>query len=382
MSRPFLVFGAPLIEEAEIAEVVDSLRSGWLGTGPKVARFEDLFRRYTGAEHAIAISSCTAALHLCLIAAGIGPGSEVITTAMTFVATANAIVHAGAVPILTDCDRRTGLMDPERVEAAVTPRTRAIIPVHLYGRPCAADGLMDIARRHDLVVIEDAAHAIEASYRGRKIGTIGHMTAFSFYVTKNMTTGEGGMVTTASPSLAESIRRHALHGLSHDAWARFSDAGYRHYTATVAGFKYNMTDLQAALGIHQLAKIERGLKRRHEIWQRYDEAFGGLPVELPPPPEPETVHARHLYTLGIDAARANLDRDTFMDRLHRHDIGTGVHFIGVHLQPYYAQRFGYRPEDFPNATWISERTISLPLSARLSDDDVEAVVRGVSHTLG
>lgn len=382
MSRPFLVFGAPLIEEAEIAEVVDSLRSGWLGTGPKVARFETLFREYTGAQHAIAVSSCTAALHLCLIAAGIGPGSEVITTAMTFVATANAIVNAGAVPVLTDCDRSTGLMDPERVEAAVTPRTRAIIPVHLYGRPCAMDALMDIARRHDLVVIEDAAHAIEASYRGRKIGTIGHMTAFSFYVTKNMTTGEGGMVTTASSALAESTRRYALHGLSHDAWTRFTDAGYRHYTAVVAGFKYNMTDLQAALGVHQLGKIERRLKRRHEIWQRYDEAFGGLPVEPPPPPEPGTVHARHLYTLSIDPARASLNRDTFMDRLHRLNIGTGVHFIGVHLQPYYARRFGYRPEDFPNATWISERTISLPLSARLTDEDVEAVIQGVSRTLG
>jgi dTDP-4-amino-4,6-dideoxygalactose transaminase len=382
MSRSFLVFGAPVIEEAEIAEVVDSLRSGWLGTGPKVARFEDLFRRYTGAEHAIAVSSCTAALHLCLIAAGIGPGSEVITTAMTFVATANAIVHAGALPILTDCDRRTGLMDPERVEAAITPRTRAIIPVHLYGRPCEADALMDIAGRHDLVVIEDAAHAIEASYRGRKIGTIGHMTAFSFYVTKNMTTGEGGMVTTTSPSLAESIGRYALHGLNHDAWARFTEAGHRHYASTVAGFNCRMTDLQAALGIHQLAKIDRGLKRRSEIWQRYDEAFGGLPVELPAPPEPNTVHARHLYTLSIDPARANLNRDTFMDRLHRLNIGSGVHFIGVHLQPYYAQRFGHGPEDFPNATWISERTISLPLSAGLSDEDVEDVIQGVSHTLG
>jgi dTDP-4-amino-4,6-dideoxygalactose transaminase len=382
MSRPFLVFGAPFIEDAEIAEVVDSLRSGWLGTGPKVARFEELFRGYTGAEHAIAVSSCTAALHLGLVAAGIGPGMEVITTAMTFVATANAIVHTGAVPVLTDCDRGTGLMDPARVEAAITPRTRAIIPVHLYGRPCAADALMDLARRHDLVVIEDAAHAIGASYRGRKIGTIGHMTAFSFYVTKNMTTGEGGMVTTADPALAESIRRHALHGLSHDAWARFSDAGYRHYTATVAGFKYNMTDLQAALGIHQIAKLERGLKRRHEIWQRYDQAFAGLPVELPPPAEADTVHARHLYTLGIDSTRVRVSRDAFMDRLHGRGIGTGVHFIGVHLQPYYAQRFGHRPEDFPNATWISERTISLPLSARLSDEDVEAVIGAVSGSLG
>jgi dTDP-4-amino-4,6-dideoxygalactose transaminase len=382
MSRPFLVFGAPFIEEAEIAEVVDTLRSGWIGTGPKVARFEDLFRRYIGAEHAIAVSSCTAALHLCLVAAGVGPGSEVITTAMTFVATANAVVHAGAVPILTDCDRRTGLMDPERVEAAITPRTRAIIPVHLHGRPCAADAIMEIAARHGLVVIEDAAHATEARHRGRKIGAIGHMTAFSFYVTKNMTTGEGGMVTTADPSLAESIRRYGLHGLSHDAWARFADASRRHYTAAVAGFKYNMTDLQAALGIHQLAKIERGLERRNEIWRRYDEAFARLPVELPPPAEPETVHARHLYALGIDRAGAGIDRDAFMDRLRALGIGSGVHFVGVHRQPYYARRFGHRPEDFPNATWIGERTISLPLSAGLTDADVEAVIAGVSRVLG
>jgi len=380
MNRPFIVFGAPLVEEADIAEVVDSLRSGWLETGPKVARFEKLFCEYIGAEHAIAVNSCTAALHLCLIAAGIGPGSEVITTAMTFVATANAIVHAGAVPVLTDCDRRTGTIDPERVEAAVTPRTRAIIPVHLYGRPCAMDAIMEIARRNDLVVIEDAAHAIEASYRGRKMGTVGHMTAFSFYVTKNMTTGEGGMVTTASSAFAELIRRYALHGLSHDAWARFTDGGYRHYTAAVAGFKYNMTDLQAALGIHQLRRIERSLKRRNEIWQRYDEAFGGLPVELPAPSDPETIHARHLYTLHIDPARLN--RDIFIDRLHRLNIGSGVHFIGVHLHPYYVQRFGYRREDFPNATWISERTVSLPLSAGLRDEDVEDVIRAVTQTLG
>jgi len=378
----FLVFGAPLIGEAEIAEVVDSLRSGWLGTGPKVARFEELFRAHTGAEHAIAVSSCTAALHLSLIATGVGAGAEVITTAMTFVATANAIVHAGAVPVLTDCDRRTGLIDPERIEAAITPRTRAIVPVHLYGRPCDMDAIMDIARRHDLMVIEDAAHAVGAQHRGRRIGMIGHMTAFSFYVTKNMTTGEGGMVTTASPALAESIKRHALHGLSHDAWRRFTDAGYRHYTAAVAGFKYNMTDIQAALGLHQLARVEPGLKRRTEIWQRYDEAFAELPVELPPPAEPETVHARHLYTLAVDLARSGLSRDALLDRLHHLNIGTGVHFIGAHLQPYYAQRFGHRPEDFPNATWISERTLSLPLSAGLGDEDVDDVTGAVRHALG
>ena len=381
MRNGFLVFGAPLIEEAEIAEVVDSLRSGWLGTGPKVARFEELFRRYTGAEHAVAVSSCTAALHLCLLAAGVGPGDEVITTAMTFVATANAIVHTGATPILVDCQRHTGLIDPDRVEAAVTFRTRAIIPVHLYGRPCAMDAIMDIAARHGLTVIEDAAHAIEASYRGRKIGTIGHMTAFSFYVTKNITTGEGGMVTTASAALAEVVKRQALHGLSHDAWRRYSDDGYRHYTAEAAGFKYNMTDLQAALGIHQLARIERGLERREEIWHRYDGAFAQLPVELPPPADTDTTHARHLYALCVDPASVGLTRDALVDRLHRLNVGTGVHFVGVHLQRYYARRFGLRPQDFPNATWISERTVSLPLSAGLTDADVEDVIQAVTASV-
>lgn len=381
MGDEFLVFGAPVIEEAEIAEVVDSLRSGWLGTGPKVARFADLFRDYIGAGHAIAVSSCTAALHLCLLAAGVGAGDEVVTTAMTFVATANAIVHTGAVPVLVDCDRRTGLIDPDRVEAAVTSRTRAIIPVHLYGRPCDMDAIMAIAERHRLMVIEDAAHAIEARWRGRRVGTIGHMTAFSFYVTKNMTTGEGGMVTTADAALAEGVKRQSLHGLSHDAWRRYSDDGYRHYRAESAGFKYNMTDLQAALGIHQLARIERGLERRREIWGRYDEAFARLPVALPPPAASDTIHARHLYTLCVDSARSGLARDAFMDRLYRLNIGTGVHFVGVHLQPYYARRFGYRPEDFPNATWISDRTVSLPLSAGLTDRNVEDVIRAVTDSL-
>ena len=381
MRNSFLVFGAPLIEEADIAEVVDSLRSGWLGTGPKVATFEEHFRRYTGADHAMAVSSCTAALHLCLIAAGIGAGDEVITTAMTFVATANAVVHTGATPVLVDCDRDTGLIDPARVAAAVTPRTRAIVPVHLYGRPCDMDALMEIAARHRLTVIEDAAHAVEARYRGRKIGAIGHMTAFSFYVTKNLTTGEGGMVTTADAAVAATIKRESLHGLSHDAWRRYSDAGYRHYTADTPGFKYNMTDLQAALGIHQLARVERAHARREAIWQRYDDAFAGLPVERQPPAEKDTVHARHLYTLAIDRGRAGLTRDAFLERLRELNIGAGVHFVGVHLQPYYARRFGYRPEDFPNATWISERTVSLPLSARLSDADVEDVIAAVTTLL-
>jgi len=235
----FLVFGAPLIEEPEVAEVVDSLRSGWLGTGPKVARFEEMFRQYIGAEHAMAVNSCTAGLHLSMVVAGLGPGDEVITTAMTFVATANAIIHTGATPVLVDCDRETGLIDPQRIKDAITPRTRAIVPVHLYGRPCDMDAIMDIAERHNLIVIEDAAHAIETVYKGHKVGNIGHLTCFSFYVTKNVVTGEGGMVTTNNPEFADKIKVYALHGMSKDAWKRFSDEGYKHYQVVVPGFKYN-----------------------------------------------------------------------------------------------------------------------------------------------
>ena len=377
LRETYLVFGAPLIEEAEINEVVDSMRSGWLGTGPKVARFESMFREYVGTQYALALNSCTAGLHLSMLAAGLGPGDEVITTAMTFAATANTIIHSGATPVLVDCDRATGLIDPQRIEEAVTERTRAIVPVHLYGRPCDMDAIMDIAKRHNLVVIEDAAHAIEAKYKGRKIGSIGHLGNFSFYVTKNMVTGEGGMVTTNNAEYAGKIKVYGLHGMSKDAWKRFSDDGYKHYQVVYPGFKYNMMDLQAAIGIHQLGKVDGWLPRRDEVWQRYNEAFADLPVERPAPDEPETVHARHLYTLLIDEARCGLTRDQFMLRLHQQQIGTGVHYIGVHLHPYYQERFKFHPNDFPNATYISEHTVSLPLSPKLSDEDVADVIEVV-----
>lgn len=385
MSRPlreeFLIFGAPLVEQAEIDEVVDSLRSGWLGTGPKVARFEGMFREYVGAEYAMAVNSCTAGMHLSLVAAGIGLGDEVITTPMTFVSTVNCILHSGATPVLVDCDRQTGLIDPQRIEDAVNPRTRAILPVHLHGRPCDMDAIMDIARRHGLIVIEDAAHAIEARYKGQKVGNIGHLTCFSFYVTKNIVTGEGGMVTTNTPGFAERIKVYALHGMTKDAWRRYSDEGYKHYQVVFPGFKYNMMDLQAAIGLHQLPRVQSWLRRRNEIWQRYNEAFADLPVGLPAPDEPDSVHARHLYTLLIDRDRCGLSRDQFMEGLFRHNVGTGVHFVGVHLHPYYRQRFGYGPEDYPNATWISERTVSIPLSPRLSDADTEDVIWSIRHML-
>jgi dTDP-4-amino-4,6-dideoxygalactose transaminase len=378
----FLVFGAPNIGTAEMDEVLDTLRSGWLGTGPKVQRFEEDFRRYVGARYAVAVNSCTAALHLSLLVAGVGPGDEVITTTMTFPATVNTIVHCGATPVLVDCDPTTGLIDVARVAAVITSRTRAIVPVHLYGRPCDMDAIMALADRHGLVVIEDAAHAIEAVYRGRKVGTIGQCTCFSFYVTKNMTTGEGGMITTADADVAERLKTYALHGMTGDAWKRFSTQGYRHHDVVYPGFKYNMTDLQAALGLHQLAKVDGWLPRRNAIWRRYNEAFAELPVELPAPDADDCVHARHLYTLLVDEERTGCTRDAFMQRLREMGIGSGVHYRAVHLQPYYRERFGYRPEDFPAAFRISERTLSLPLSAGLSDEDVDDVIRAVRRACG
>jgi dTDP-4-amino-4,6-dideoxygalactose transaminase len=273
------------------------------------------------------------------------------------------------------------LIDPERVEAAITPRTRALIPVHMAGRPCPMDALEDIARRHGLVLIEDAAHALEAADRGRKVGAIAELTCFSFYVTKNITTGEGGMITTASAEHAAALRQYALHGLSSDAWKRYKDDGMRHYEVCVPGFKYNFTDLHAALGLHQLAQIEPWLLRREEIWRRYDAAFADLPVDLPLPAPAQMRHARHLYTLTIDAERTGITRDRFMQALHERGIGTGVHYVAVHLQPYYRRTFKYQPESLPNAAWISERTVSLPLSPHLSDDDVERVVAAVRDVL-
>lgn len=379
--KDYLVFGSPWVMQPEIDEVVDSLRLGWLGTGPKVAKFEEMFRQYIGSDHALAVNSCTAGLHLSMLVAGLGAGDEVITCPMTFAATANAIIHTGAKPVFVDCDRATGLIDPQLIEEAITPSTRAIVPIHLYGRPCDMDAILDIAERHKLIVIEDAAHCIEGTYKGRKVGNISHLTSFSFYVTKNLVTGEGGMVTTNNPDFADKIKVYALHGMSKDAWKRFSDDGYKHYQVVFPGYKYNMMDIQAAIGIHQLARVEEWLVRRNEIWQSYNNALANLPVGLPALDEPDRHHARHLYTLTIDEARCGLIRDAFMQRLHELNIGTGVHYLGVHLHPYYQQQFGYRPQDFPNATWLSERTVSIPLSAKLSDEDVADVIGAVRFVL-
>lgn len=378
----FLVFGSPLIGEEEKREVLDCLDSGWIGTGPRVAQFEQQFREYTGAEHAVAVSSCTAALHLSLLAAGIGPGDEVVTTAMTFCSTINAIIHAGARPVLADIDEATFNIDPLRVEGLVTDCTRAIIPVHFGGRPCDMDALCRIAERHGLILVEDCAHAVETRIGQRQAGTVGEFGCFSFYVTKNVITGEGGMVVCRSAEHAHKIQTLALHGLTRDAWKRFSDEGYKHYYVEECGFKNNMTDLQAAIGIHQLRRVEANWKRREQVWSTYRDELHELPIVLPAPRDQGSRHALHLYTVLIDPQQAGITRDEFLLAMTAENIGVGVHYQSIPVHPYYRDRFGWRPEDYPNSLRIGQQTVSLPLSAKLTERDVADVVRAMKRILG
>jgi len=376
----FLIFGSPLIGEDEIAEVVDSLRSGWVGTGPKVQRFETMLSEYLGAPHCRCVSSCTAALILSLQVLGVGPGDEVLVPAMTFVASANAVEHAGAKPVLVDSVPETGLIDLAAAEAAVSPRTRAIMPVHLAGRPVDMDDLHALRDRQGIFVVEDAAHAIGAEWHGRKVGSFGNLAAFSFYVTKNISTIEGGALVTEDGALAAEVERLALHGLSLGAWQRFSDSGFRHYEVVRPGFKYNMTDVQAAVGLHQLPQLNAWIEHRAALWDRYDSLLGGLPVQTPAPPTAEMRHARHLYQVLLDPD-APLTRDELLDGLTARKIGTGVHYRGVHLHPFYREKYDLRPGDFPVATAISERTLSLPLSPKVSEADQDDVVQALTELL-
>ncbi len=377
----FLVFGAPQICEEEITEVVQCLRSGWIGTGPRAHQFENDFAAYKGKRHAMAVHSCTAALHLSMLATGVRSGDEVITTPMTFCATVNSIIHCGATPVLVDCDRETMNISPAQIEEKITAKTKAILVVHFAGRSCDMDPILDLARSYDLMVIEDCAHAIETQYKGRKAGTDGDMGCFSFYITKNMTTGEGGMVITDDDRTANRIKMLALHGMNKDAWKRFSDAGYRHYEVAFAGFKYNMMDLQASLGLHQLRRVEENWLRRAEIWKRYNESFAHLPCILPAAPEPDTRHAYHLYTPLIDIDHIGKSRDWVLDALTAEGIGVGVHYIPVHLHPFYRKTFRWHKGDFPNSEWIGARTISLPISPALSEKDVQDVITAFDKVL-
>jgi dTDP-4-amino-4,6-dideoxygalactose transaminase len=349
------------------------MRSGWIGTGPKVAKFEGMLAEYIGAPHVRALASCTAALMLALRVLEIGEGDEVLAPSMTFVATANAIEHAGARPVFVDCEPGTGLIDLDAAAAAITDRTRAIMPVHLSGRPIDMDALNALRDRTGIAVIEDAAHAIGAEWRGRRIGSHGNLAAYSFYVTKNITTIEGGALATDESEISERVERLALHGLSAGAWRRFSDSGYRHYEVLEPGFKFNMTDVQAAIGLHQLPQLDEWIDDRARLWEVYDAELADLPVSTPPPAPPHMRHARHLYAVEIEPAAAR-DRDEMLDALQAAGIGAGVHYRGIHLHPYYRTRYDLAPESFPVATAISDRTLSLPLSPKVSDDDAERVI--------
>ena len=376
----FLVFGSPKIEQEEIDEVVECLKSGWIGTGPRVNEFENAFRDYIGSKYAMALNSCTAALHLSMLVSGVSTGDEVITTPMTFAATANAILHTGAKPIFVDVEKDSMNIDPTLIEKVISPKTKAILPVHFAGRPCNMDHIMEIAQKNNLLVIEDAAHAVEAKYKGKKIGNIGDMTCFSFYVTKNLVTGEGGMITTTNEEWAKKIKIHSLHGMTSDAQMRYANKSYKHYQVIAPGFKYNMMDIQASLGIHQLKRLDKNFDRRKEIWNIYNKAFENLPVTTPSE-EKDTVHGRHLYTLLLDLDNLKISRDEFLGEIVRENIGVGVHFISLHLQPYFKETFGLKKDDFPNSAFISERTVSIPFSAKLTEKDVQDVINAITKVL-
>jgi dTDP-4-amino-4,6-dideoxygalactose transaminase len=376
MRDEFLVFGSPLIGDAEIAEVVDSLKSGWIGSGPKVQRFEGMLTDYLQVPHVRCVSSCTAALFLGMRCLDIGPGDEVLVPAMTFVASANAVEHVGATPVLVDCEPDTGLIDLDAAEAALTTRTKAIMPVHLAGRPMDMDRLNAMSERHGLLVVEDAAHAMGARWRGKAIGSFGNLSAFSFYVTKNITTSEGGAVATTDPEIARRVEQLALHGLSVGAWHRFSDAGFKHYEATELGFKFNMTDVHASIGIHQLPQLDDWIDHRALLWERYDDALAELPLLTPLPASEEMRHARHLYQLRT-TRDSPLTRDQLLDELHARKIGAGVHYRGVHLHPYYSEKYNLVPEQFPVATAISDTTLSIPLSPKVTQPDQDDVIEAL-----
>ena len=380
MRDEFLIFGKPDIGPEEIAEVVDSLERGWIGTGPKVHRFEEMLGEYLGVPHVRCVSSCTAALFLGLICLGVGPGDEVLLPAMTFVASANAVEHVGATPVLVDSVPGTGAMDLDLAEALIGPRTKAIMPVHLAGRPIDIDRLNEIRDRHGLFVIEDAAHAIGAEWRGRKVGSTGNVAAYSFYATKNVTTAEGGALVADDPRIAERVEHLALHGLSLGAWQRFSDSGYKHYDASEAGFKFNMTDLHAALGIHQLPRLDAGIEYRSELWSRYDRLLEQLPLETPPAAGADMRHARHLYQVLVSPESA-VERDELLSLMTSSKIGVGVHYRAVHLHPYYRDKYALKPAAFPVATDISNRTVSLPLGTNVTQADQDDVVEALQTHL-
>lgn len=379
----FLAFGIPCLGEEESNEMLNTLQSGWIGTGPKTKRFEEMLAAYVGAPLAVTVNSCTAGLFLSLLVSGIGPGDEVITTSMTFGATANAIIHCGARPVFADIDPVTLNIDPANIERVITSRTRAILPVHFGGLACDMDAIHGIANAHKLAVIEDAAHAIGTRYRGRMIGGMGNLTSFSFYPNKNMTTGEGGAIIVDDPALAEQLQAYRLHGLNKHAWQRYTSHRLMLSDVVVPGYKFNMTDMQASLGIHQLNKLESFLEIRTKYARLYDEVFAnwdGIRLQLRPE-NAEDRHALHLYTLIISPERFKVSRNQIIDAILAENIGAALHYRALHTHPYYVRTFGYKPEDYPHALTVGESIFSLPLSPKMTDKDVEDVITAVSRVL-
>jgi dTDP-4-amino-4,6-dideoxygalactose transaminase len=383
MRETFLPFALPSVGEEEIAEVIDSIRSGWVTTGPKTRRFEEDFCAYIGTANSIAVNSCTAGLHIALTALGVGPGDEVIVPTMTFCSTANVVVHLGARPVLVDIGDDLNV-NPEAVEPAITSRTKVIMPVHYSGQACDLDEIYRIAKRHNLAVVEDAAHAVGSVYQGEKIGSdnlqpesVGRITVFSFYATKNMTTGEGGMITTADSAMADRMRRLSLHGMSRDAWKRYTSAGSWYYEVVAPGYKDNMTDIQSSLGIHQLRRLDGFIAARQRFARCYDEAFAELAEVATPVMHTDRDHAYHLYVLRLALERLSIDRAQFIDELKALNIGASVHFIPVHLHPFYRETFGCKRGMLPRAETLYDRIVSLPLYPKMTDDDAGDVIAAV-----
>lgn len=382
MRSTFLPFARPELGEEEIAEVADTLRSGWITTGPRVERFTAEFANYVGGRFAVPVSSATAGLHVSLLALGVGAGDEVVTTPMTFVATLNTIVHCGAVPVLADIDAATLNVRVEEIERRLTPRTKAIVPVHYVGQPVDLDPILELARDRGIAVLEDAAHAVGAEYKGRRIGSFPTTSVFSFHPNKNMTTGEGGMIVTDDEGVFERASLLKFHGMDREAWKRFAKSGSPRYDVAVPGFKYNMMDIQAALGLHQLNRLEGFLAERERLAARYDKALANVPgLILPQRVSYPVRHAWHLYTPLVDVDRLRIDRDGFMDELKKRNIGTGLHYTAAHEFSYYSRRFGWKPEDFPEAHSVSERIVSLPLFPGLTDADQNDAIEAVEDVL-
>ena len=376
-----LVFGQPNIENEEISEVVKTLKSGWLGTGQKVDKFEKLICKYKKIKNTIAVNSCTAALHLSLLAIELEKDDEVILPSMTFAATANAVIHAGGVPVFADCKIETMNIDIKDIKRKITKKTKAIIPVHFAGRPCEMDKIILIAKKFNLKVIEDCAHAIETKYKGKFAGTFGDIGCLSFYVTKNVVTGEGGAIITNNIKYANKIKVLALHGLTKNAWSRFNDKGYSHYKVVSPGFKYNMMDIQASIGIHQLKKITDSWKKRKKIWEFYNESFNKMPFIKLDSIIQHMRHAYHLYIILLDINKLKITRDIFLEEMRKLNIGVGVHYTALHLHPYYKKKYNYKIGDFKNAEFISKRTVSLPLSPKLNQKDQRDVVNTVKKII-